>query len=475
MRSGGIGLFVAWSLLCLASSNAQAQEGRTACKAAIKSEQRGTAIATCKRSLQANREPEEMTDLVRAFMLGQGPLAPAELHEAIVLSRTAGRWGDYYSAIARCYLARRLGDEAMINTCTKTLSQQYAHLPDAQEALSEMKTRTPWTLVMAWLVFFGTVLATLVHGTKRYLKTRAANRATAAIVTVTVAFVCLAAGHPAVAQEGTPVDIDIPNRFPVNDENPSSNVPTEKQRNEYPMDFGYFLQENLDRAERATKDKRHADAAKYYKAIAAAVPDVAIGATKLCESLELAGNFNDAIAACKSALGRLGAKVTDHTRFAKLVLSQQGPLPQSQVDDLKASVAHLKSQAESTKDNEIMTVAFDVECEIAKRTKNMALLASCAAGLAKLDPHSARSISLQWAVAMNNNDKVSAQRLVAVAVEHKLPQDVVSMMKQGTESLEPAWRRTLSDWRVLAAALAVVTVVVLLIFGRRSSLRQRVA
>jgi len=459
-------------LLCPASSEAQTLQGRLGCKAAIKSKDRARAIEVCKASLKANTAPEEMTDLVHAYMLGDGPLSPQDLYEAVILSRGAGRWGDYYSAIARCHLAKRLGDEAMIDTCTETLKERYLKHADAQETLAEVKADMPWSIAAAWLVLVAGLLGTAAHWTLRRIKAR--SSAVSAIVAAVV-LLCLPSSHSARAQEGKPIDIDIPNRFPIDDQNPSSNIPTEAQRNQYPMDFGYFLQENLDRAERATKGNRHADAAKYFYAVAAAVPDVAIGFTKLCESLEKAGQIKEAIVACKGALSRSGSKVSDHARLAQLIFSQPDPLPQAQIDDIVASVAHLKKEGDTTKDNQIKAVGFDLECDVAKRTKNKKLLAECAAGLATLNPNTARAISLQWAVAVNNNDKPAAERWVALASQQKLSADVIDMMKQGTASLKPPWRRALADWRVLMMGVVTVGLILAVAFRRRFNLRQRLA
>lgn len=461
---------VSFAVMGVCGPSARAQT-REACKSAISADDRVKAITSCKLSLQANSAPEQMVDLVQAFMLGQGPLAPEDLYQAIVQAKAAGRWGDLYSAMSRCHLGKRLGDEAMIDSCTNVLTERYAKFPDAQETLAHMKAPTPWTLGLAWLVFMGALLATAVHWVRRRAKfTRTA--------TSCVAMALLLAGWSttdAWAQQGKPVDIDLPNRFPIDDRNPSANVPTEKQRNEYPLDFGYFLQENLDRAERATKENRHGDAAKYFYAVAAAVPDAAIGFTKLCESLERAGKLKEAIIACKGALTRLGSKVSDHSRLVQLILSQPDPLPEAHVDDITASVAHLKTQADSTKDSEIKAAAFDLECDLAKRIADNALLSKCAAGLAQLNPNTARSISLQWAVAMNKNDRIAAQRMVARAQEQKMSPEVVQMMRQGTDRLVPAWRRALSDWRVLMIALVIGLSGALLAVRRRSTLRQRLA
>lgn len=463
-------LMATWVTDAAAASSATSQ-GDT-CKNAIRRGQRATAIAACKEALRVRSAPEQMTDVVQALLLGEAPLTPEELYEAAVMSRSASRWGDLWGAMTRCHLGKRLGDEHMLTTCTKTLTEKYAHLPQVSALLQDLKPRKPWGFLVSWGVMLACLAGTAAHALLRWLKSHTKATAVAAVAAILLASLVPSLAR---AQQGTPIDIDLPNRFPIDDANPRASVPTPEQREKFPLDFGYFLQESLDRAERATAEKRHADAAKYYYAVAAAVPDVAIGFTKLCDSLEKAGQIKEAILACKGAVAREGAKVADHVNLVRLIFSQPDPLETKQLEDVAATVAHLKAEAEKKNLVDTRIVALDLECDLAKRTHDNGLLAKCTEELAKLSPGTARTISLQWAVAMLNNDKPAAERLAALAAEKNLSAEVVSKMKEGAQSLKPAWRRAFSDWRILLTAVFVVFAAGLVALRKRTWFRQRMA
>lgn len=462
-------LFVAFLVTVAPRAWAQPSQKELACKGAVRRGQRAPAVAACRAALKARSAPEQMTDLAQALLLGTEPLSPEDLFEAAVLTRSAARWGDLWGEMARCHLGKRLGDEHMLARCTKTLDEKYRHLPQVQTLLEDLKPKPPWTFLISWAVMLMVTAATAIHALLRLRrsKLRAVSVAAAAVVLVCVS------GSSVRAQQGQPIDIDLPNRFPIDDANPRASVPSPEQREQHPLDFGYFLQEALDRAERAKSEGRHADAAKYYYAVAAAVPDVAIGFTKLCESLEKAGQIKEAIAACQGAVLREGAKVADHVNLARLIFTQPDPIEKSQLDLVASSVAHLKDEALKKNLPDTHVIAYDLECDLANRTRNHVLLAQCSEALAKLSPGTARTLSLQWAVAMHNNDKAKAQMLAARAAEMQLSPEVVAKMKEGAQALKPEWRRVIADWRVLLGCSLGVLAVAFVALRGRMPFRQR--
>src|SRR5262249_27086776 len=96
--------------------------------------------------------------------------------------------------------------------------------------------------------------------------------------------------------------------WPVDDKDPLKTVPTPAQRDSEPLQFGYHLMDLADKAQDATKRGDHEAAAKFYEAMAKAVPDVSIAFAKMCESYEAAGQREKAITACGIALNKQGVR-----------------------------------------------------------------------------------------------------------------------------------------------------------------------
>jgi hypothetical protein len=135
---------------------------------------------------------------------------------------------------------------------------------------------------------------------------------------------------------------DLSTKFPVNDDNPTANIPSQDDRAENPLEFGYFLQDLIARAEGAFLKKDWANAVKYYEALAKTVPDRAISFSRLCVAYAELGKVDQAAASCEHAISRGGAQVMDHFRFITLSL-QKKKLDPSYVAALDASIAHVRA------------------------------------------------------------------------------------------------------------------------------------
>lgn len=158
---------------------------------------------------------------------------------------------------------------------------------------------------------------------------------------VVVSLAALLSAAPAAALQG-----DLATKYAVNDADPVASIPTPEQRNADPLEFGNFLQDLVARAETAFREKKFADAVKYYEALAQAVPDRAISYSRLCSSYAGLGKVDLAAANCGKALGKDGARVYDHARFINLTL-QKSTLSPSDVSAVDASLGHLRSHAAS--------------------------------------------------------------------------------------------------------------------------------
>jgi hypothetical protein len=133
-------------------------------------------------------------------------------------------------------------------------------------------------------------------------------------------------------------------QFVLNDADPEASVPPAVQRNANPLQFGYFLQDLLDRAAAATKQGDTAAAIRYQRAIAKAVPERALAFSRLCALYESTGQRQAAIKACRGAVDRAGVVVDDYVRYVRLLLGSSGALAQADAEEVRAVVAHLRSQ-----------------------------------------------------------------------------------------------------------------------------------
>lgn len=137
---------------------------------------------------------------------------------------------------------------------------------------------------------------------------------------------------------------DLATRMPVNDEDPVKGIPTLEQRNTDPLEFGYFIQDLIARAEGAFEKKDWARSVKYYEALARAVPERAISFSRLCSGYAELGQIDVAAANCGKALQLQGARVYDHFRFVNLTIRKKVLSP-AEVLDADASLEHLRTHA----------------------------------------------------------------------------------------------------------------------------------
>lgn len=139
---------------------------------------------------------------------------------------------------------------------------------------------------------------------------------------------------------------DLGTLFKVDDENPLASVPSESARNQYPLEFGYYLQDLVARAQVPFFAGEYEKSIPYYEAIAKAVPETAIACSKLCVAYDAVGKPELALANCAKAMSLKGARVMDHTRFLKLSLNQR-VLSESATVDIEASLKHLREHLAS--------------------------------------------------------------------------------------------------------------------------------
>ncbi len=285
-----------------------------------------------------------------------------------------------------------------------------------------------------------------------------------ALGTTILATLLVTLGWLAVAGASAPAPFSH-ERFRIDDADPASSIPPLQFQNASPLEFGYFLQDLLDRAAAADKGQNQPAAIRYYRAVTKAVPDRAVGFSRLCRVLEATGQREPAIAACRSALGLPGVVVDDSVRFVHLILAASGELTAKDLDDVKAVVAHLRDQPE-------------MQCELGTRIADVATLQECTTALAAVAPRDPKTLSFQWALALQKGDESAARALIRRAQDAGMAAEAVQVMRDRTAAVFPGWTRHLADWRFLlplAVAMAAGWASVMTILRRRRQPAQRPA
>ena len=232
--------------------------------------------------------------------------------------------------------------------------------------------------------------------------------------------------------------------FKVDDADPEASVPTVEEQSKQPLEFGYFLQDLAARAERAGKAKDHAAEARYYRALTKAAPASAVGPRRLCDALEASGDLTNAIIACRTTLTRDGTQAGDYIHFVKLVLRTTTPLVPGERKELDAVIAHLAHEAD------LGALPTMLSCDVALRFNDRPALESCTAESARKAPKDPKTISLQWALAVQNHDRGAALGLIDRAREVGMSPDGLAMMERATRAM------TLHRLGRMAAVAAIV-------------------
>lgn len=239
-------------------------------------------------------------------------------------------------------------------------------------------------------------------------------------------------------------------RFAIDGKNPEASVPSEKEKNEDPLEFGYYLQDLLERADAAGKLHRLDVVVAYYRAVAKAVPDMAKGWSKLCGAYEDVHMRDKAIRACRYAIERPGVELGDFQRFVRLELAKEGPLDKTESAEVAKVFAHL---AEDPK----MAIPLQrMICDVGLHKGDVAALEGCTAKLAKLSPKDPTTVVYRWSLAMKKGEYREAKRLIEEARHLPVPPEGVQRMEKVTADLRLAgWPKWLLPAALLAALAAI--------------------
>lgn len=241
-------------------------------------------------------------------------------------------------------------------------------------------------------------------------------------VLVTLAFAL--AAPPGLGSEPGPAD-DL--AFPIDDANPKASVPTPEKRSQTPLEFGYFLMELTERGEAALKEKDFPRAARYFDAVAFAVPEVAVGHRKLCLARLGAGDYDGAIPACREATGTEGSQSGDLARFLTALLARPAALSVEETAEFEEVVAHAEQQNVDPKE------FLPQVCELAVRTQDAPRLENCVNRMRQLAPQGAMTAAFTWALAMQHHDENGARKALAAARAAAHDPAKLAQMEEATE------------------------------------------
>lgn len=426
------------------------------------------AMEDCQRTMQLGPTPLDFRAQVLAITAGAAEPTPAELADARLLAQVAARklpnepWG--YAAA--CDVYAKLGDDERLRECTDELVRIDPNHYETRRALSRFVPRPArlW-LGLGWAAMVSAGLGTLLHALVTRFRRSARNAGVAAIVLSSLGL----AAAPARAAEpnvpstrvSPPADAPTPGaatdadpgegRYPVNDEDPASSVPTVAERNADPLEFGYFLINLTNKAGRAEQNKDYRTAIKYYLALAKAVPDEAVAFSKLCEYHELLKESAQAIEACRIAVTRHGASVGDYARFTRLIVSKPGAFTKDDQRGARGLIEYMKSNGAAA------DVVRQVECPFGLRVQDLKILDACARDFATFDPKSQTAVTYQWAVALAKGDFSRASELVKNAKAAGIqPVGIRDMERAISEARWAKWRRLLVDWKALLGLTAAL-------------------
>ena len=447
---------------------------RRYCETLSELDDRRAAIASCEVALRLHPSPPTLRAAVHALMLGTP--TPEDLDVAAQLANAAQKHMDDqpWGLAAKSDIAERTGDEKMLEMSVLELERiapGHYETSRARRALNGFHL-SGWAWG-AWgalgLAFVGTGAHAAWAGvSRRRIRRRLSTVAGAGVI----ACAMLGAQHASAAPDAArPAPSDAPeaaglSKWPVNDADPKKSLPTPEQRDANPLEFGYHMMDLADKADIAKRKGDIAAVAKYYEAMAVAVPDRAIGYRKSCDAYEQVGNAEKALQMCRGALAAEGVELADYTHFSQLVLAKQGALAASDVDDLSAIATHLKAEPAT------VAAGLQVQCQLAQRLDDVKRLGDCATDVAKETPNDPKLVIYQWGIAMKNEDYTQAQQLIESARKSALRPAGIEMMERMTQEQSAFGRRLM---RVLKRHALPVTVAftVLLAFVAGAWARRR--
>lgn len=411
--------------------------------------QRDSAIEACNLATTYGGSVRDLRAAAGAVISGPRPPTSDQVVTAFSIATGAQRLlpAQPYGYAALADIARRIGDGAMLAANVESL-QHYAPTHDETQRAQALRPGAHRGLrLAAWAIVLLAALAAVGSAIRRRLgrgrqqvlgtpPTGLGQRALSMLVACTALAgspLVLAASPPATAAPSPAADeaepAPMPTRppeqlgsYPIDDANPSAHLPTPEEANANPLQFGYLLMDLATKAELAEKRKDYGGAVRYYLALAKAVPNRSVSYGKMCRNLELMGDRDNGLWACREALGREGVRVDDYQRYVRLLLDHKGPVTAAETSEVNDIAKHLREDAATN------SAADEIDCQLGARTSDIRILTACVAGLTAVSPKDPKTISYQWVLAVEKQDYDEATRLMRKATSAGLkPEGAVKM------------------------------------------------
>jgi tetratricopeptide (TPR) repeat protein len=440
---------------------------RRECQVLASLGQHDEAKTACWNAMQEQRSPNTIAATVRALVTGTTAPSFEDVHQALTLllfERSKSLVEQPRLAAGMCDIAESIGDGVMLQHCTEELERIAPNYPRTRLARAVLDAPCPpWRFWLGWLAILGACVVTLADAARRFARSRALGARSAAPIAAAVLFACVTffAGVAHADLPPAPAGALL-STWAVDDKDPESHVPTQKEMNEDPLQAGYWMQDLILKAELATKHGDHQAAIKYYRAMFKAVPDKAISLIRLCSEYEAVDDLDGAINACGTALMLEGLSVNDYVHFVRLLLRKPGVLSPKDVAAATNVIGHLK-ETDAGKD-----AAYQLECELGVRVSDVEKLKECTTALAVTAPSDPKTISFEWALAMQQSKFGRARQLLAEARAAGTKEEYLRNMETAVDVGDREQRK----WLAVGAAGSLVLIVGL-IYGFVTFTRRR--
>ena len=250
--------------------------------------------------------------------------------------------------------------------------------------------------------------------------------------------------------------------FKINDDNPEASVPTAKDRIGNPLEFGYYVQDLLTRAEVEGKRNNQAGVIKYLRALAAALPEEARSWALLCEAYQTARDRDRAVRACKYAIERQGVQLKDYQHYVDLMVAKPTELLPEERRDLNEALEHLDEQPD------LAVPTAHLRCQAGVKMNDEAALEACTAVLAKVAPNDPKTVVFQWSLAVMRGDRKQAASLLARGKQMGLAAASIDRMNEVVMGGRGWWRiRSVPGALIVAGGAVLLGLSLFLGYRRR--------
>jgi hypothetical protein len=431
-----------------------------------------TTVEACHAAFLAAQDPRGTRNKVAALLAEKQKPDLDTIALAALMAESAKKlapdepWGE----LARLDIARHLRRADLLATTRSDLERYVATSDVVRAALADNRIGRPsfWVWLLRALVLLG-LAATAVHAFLNRTKGDERKHTTPAGVVVVVLAVLVSSLMPSRALAGAPEDVIKEGQlspFKIDDAHPEAAVLKMQETTQDPLQLGYILQDLDVRIVAAKKANDNAAVARYYHAIAVAVPTTAFGPRKECEASEAAGDIPNAVIACREALTRAGSDVNDYARFVTLVLENPQPLPDQEPKELENVISHLEKTGKAG------MLPVLLRCQAAMRFEDRGALDRCRAAIGGARDTDPTVIAIKWGLAVRDQDKARALALVEQAKNAGLSQVQVDKMVQTTNLMEKRGFQR----KVVLAGVGVLAILAVLLGARSlASFRRRSA